>query len=90
MTPDIKQLDVSDLPAPEPLEKVLELLASSAKNEIICMIHRTTPCSLFSILKDRGYAFKVVEKGKQILVYIWNSENECAQNIIEEELKRVQ
>jgi hypothetical protein len=33
-------LDVSELPAPEPLEKVLELISKTSKSEIICMIHR--------------------------------------------------
>lgn len=82
-------IDVSDLPAPEPLEKVLDLLSHSNENDVICMIHRQRPCALFPILKDKGYTYLEVEKNKLINIYIWNSKNKEAPVIVEEDVKSV-
>lgn len=89
MNSDIIYIDVSDLAAPEPLEKILELLAGTQQNDIVCMIHRLTPVPLFNILKTQGYLFSVVEKDIQVKIYIWHPKNLAAQKIIEEETKHV-
>lgn len=86
---NIKYIDVSDLPAPEPLEKTLELLTSSSKFDIICMIHRQPPHLLFDILKERGYLFSIDQKDKQFNIHIWHSENQEALDIINGNKRRV-
>lgn len=90
MINNIIYIDVCDLPAPGPLEKVLELLRRSLKNEIICMIHRQSPYILFNILKERGYDFFLTQNGNLINIYIWHTENKGAPNIIKKEIERVQ
>lgn len=89
MSAEIIYLDVSDLAAPEPLEKVLELLASSHQNDIVCMIHRLNPVPLFNILTLQGYRFSVLEKNNQVKIYIWHAKNLAAEKIIAEEIKHV-
>lgn len=84
MSAEIIYIDVSDLAAPEPLEKVLELLARSQQNDIVCMIHRLTPVPLFNILTAQGYRFSVLEKDNQVKIYIWHAKNLAAEEIIEE------
>lgn len=82
-------LDVSELPAPGPLEKVLALLDSTDKNEIICMIHRQHPCALLPILNERGYASATIEKNNMVHIYIWHLTNLEALGIVEKEMKNV-
>jgi hypothetical protein len=89
MNSTIISLDVSDLPAPEPLQKILELLGRSQKNDIICMIHRQNPCALFPILKERGYSSSLVEDKNLVKVYIWHQDNQAAFEIVQGEIKRV-
>lgn len=89
MSPEIVYIDVSDLAAPEPLEKVLELLARSHQNDIVCMIHRLTPVPLFNILNLQGYRFSVLEKDNRVKIYIWHAKNLTAEKIIAEEIKHV-
>lgn len=91
-----KYLDVSDLPAPEPMEKILELLSSSSNDEIICMIHRQKPLNLFKILNDRSYCYRLVEventhfsKGYKVFIYIWNHENTTAAIAVEKAIESV-
>jgi hypothetical protein len=84
-------LDVSELPAPEPLEKVLELISKTSKSEIICMIHRQHPCALLPLLTERGYSMKTVNsKNNLTYIYIWYSTNLDAENIIDKEITNVQ
>lgn len=80
-------LDVSELPAPGPLEKVLALLDSTDQNEIICMTHRQHPCSLLPILNQRGYTSAAVEKNNLVYIYIWHSKNLEAPATVEKEIK---
>lgn len=93
----IKHLDVSDLPAPEPMEKILSILSSSDEQEIICMTHRQKPLNLFKILDDCGFLYRLVEKGNEqssngyrVKLYIWNPKNNEAAILIEEDIKSVQ
>ena len=88
MSNSIVEIDVRDLPAPGPLEKVLALLAITPRSDIVCMIHRQHPCSLFSFLEDRGYSSSVLDKGNLIYIYIWSTENLEAPLIVEGEIKR--
>lgn len=81
-------LDVSEFPAPEPLEKVLALLSSADQNEIICMTHRQHPCALSPILNERGYSSATVEKNNLIYIYIWHSRNLDALEIVKKEIQK--
>lgn len=89
MNEQIKYIDVSDLPAPEPLEKVLAFLSQSRQDDIICMIHRQNPCMLFDILKARGYSSNVVQDKDRYRIYIWNSMNTSAELLIKKDIGRV-
>lgn len=90
MRNSIKHIDVSDLPAPGPMEKVLALLSESSEQEIICMSHRQKPINLFPILVDRGFCYRLVEKENMIKLYIWNAKNTEARDWVEAEIKSVQ
>ena len=89
MDKKITHVDVRDLPAPEPLNKVLEVIDASLPDDVVCMIHRQNPRLLFDILKQRGLCFKVAEANDQFSIYIWHDSNVCALEIIERDIARV-
>jgi hypothetical protein len=93
MIDQVLYLDVSDLPAPEPLERILSLLEQVATDQIICMIHRQIPYALFPILKKRDYENVFVERSGVVRVFIWYNGNQEAlskvQKIIIEESSHV-
>lgn len=86
MSENFIHIDVSELPAPEPLEKVLALLTKleeAEKDRIICMSHRHEPCALFNILKERNYDFLVDSKLDKIQIFIWHNSNLNAPIIVQ-------
>jgi|GEM_PF-2779098 len=89
MDKNITYVDVRDLPAPEPLNRVLEVLEASSPQDVVCMIHRQNPRLLFDILKQRSLCFKVAEANEQFRIYIWHVTNVAAPEIIEREIARV-
>ena len=89
MNESIIEINVSELPAPEPLNRVLELLKVSKNDVVVCMVHRIKPCVLFDILAERGYASKITEVQNQFMIYIWHTSNDAALEIIEKDINRV-
>lgn len=86
MDKNITYVDVRELPAPEPLNKVLEVIDASLPDVVICMIHRQNPRLLLDILKQRGLCFKVAEANEQFSIYIWHAPNVGALEIIERDI----
>ncbi len=52
-------LDVSALPAPEPLEVVLDALGHLDEGDYLRVLHRREPWPLFPILEERGFAYRL-------------------------------
>jgi uncharacterized protein (DUF2249 family) len=56
-------LDVSDLPAPEPLERALDALDALAPGDRLLLRHRREPFPLYDFLRQMGYRWEVTEHG---------------------------
>jgi hypothetical protein len=68
------RLDVSDLPAPEPFQKILGALEALPAGHYLSVYHRKEPLMIYPTLEKMGYRFHVqpsMQKGFDI--YIWNS-----------------
>ncbi len=89
MDNNITCVDVRDLPAPEPLSRVLEVLDASRPQDVVCMIHRQNPRLLFDILEQRSLCFKVAESNEHFRIYIWHSSNVFAAEIIQRDIASV-
>jgi len=50
-----QELNVSELEAPEPLERILDALADIAEEDWLKVIHRMNPVPMYSIVKGMGY-----------------------------------
>ncbi|MBK5964587.1 hypothetical protein CCR95_10945 [Thiocystis minor] len=54
-----QRLDVSDLPAPEPLERALDALAALPAGDRLLLRHRRQPYPLYDLLGRMGYRWEV-------------------------------
>lgn len=64
--------DVQDLPAPEPMQLVLEAVAKLRTGEYVRMMHRMEPRPLYSVLEDMGFDCQLHLEGEapyEIMIY---------------------
>jgi hypothetical protein len=52
-----RRLDVRELPAPEPLERVIAALENLGAGEVLMVLLRREPWPLFPILADAGFDY---------------------------------
>ncbi len=55
-------LDVSPLPPPEPLEQILNTLATLSPGDQLRVIHRRQPFPLYDLLSQMGYIWETEER----------------------------
>jgi len=66
-----RELDVSRLEPPEPLERVLDALFVLDPGDRLCVIHRREPFPLYDILRRLGHRWETqVEEGRYRIL-IW-------------------
>lgn len=71
---DMKEiiLDVSELPAPEPFEKIMQAVAGLAENEYLRVAHRRQPLLLYKPLQENGFDFHVQKADATAFdIFIW-------------------
>ena len=64
-------IDVRDLPAPEPLEVIVNALGALEMGSYIKMIHRQIPNMLLPILKNNGFKWIIRDLQDEVRVYIY-------------------
>jgi uncharacterized protein (DUF2249 family) len=65
-----RTLDVSDLPAPEPMERILDALADLPPGDRLCVLHRREPYPLYDMLRRMGYRWEVSAEGDRYRILI--------------------
>ncbi|WP_373506598.1 DUF2249 domain-containing protein [Thiocapsa sp.] len=65
-----RTLDVSDLPAPEPMERILDTLADLPLDDRLCVLHRHEPYPLYDILRRMGYRWETSSEGDRYRILI--------------------
>ena len=77
--PDCIYLDVSELPAPEPMQRTLEALAGLPEGKYLHFHHRQYPALLFERLENRGFEEVTLQgNGGTVDVYIWRKGDSLA------------
>lgn len=67
-------MDVRGLEPPEPLERVLEAVATLQPGERVRMIHRREPCLLYPLLEKRGFRYLAEAKSDDLyVILIWRT-----------------
>lgn len=64
--------DVQELPAPEPMQKIMEAVADLQEGEFVRMLHRMEPYPLYSMLDDMGFNHLLYLDGEapyEIMIY---------------------
>lgn len=72
-------LNVSELPAPLPMEMALDALDQLSQGQYIKMIHRMQPHPLYNILFETGYKYKHIMSDDLIEIYIWKATDKIAE-----------
>lgn len=65
-------LDVSDLPAPEPLMKIREAISKNPPPQIVKVKHRQLPMHLPGYLKDKPYDVFAQEQNNEVVIYVFD------------------
>ena len=64
--------DVQELPAPEPMQKILAVVADVGVGEYVRMMHRMEPHPLYAVLEDMGFQHILYLDGEapyEIMIY---------------------
>ena len=69
-----KQLDVSEMAAPEPLVESIRALEDLLQGEWLHLFHRMKPCKLYDFLHSHGY-HSITCEGSTVAceVFIWKA-----------------
>ncbi|MGB1109724.1 MAG: DUF2249 domain-containing protein [Gammaproteobacteria bacterium] len=74
------RLDTSDLPPPEPMERVLDALDGLGTGGWLRMVHRQQPFPLYRMLQDMGYRHRVrVAMPPGFEIAIWHEDDAQAE-----------
>ena len=76
-------LDVSELPVPEPFDRIIQALEVLAKEQYLRVTHRREPLLLYKPLATSGFDFHV-QKGNEhpFEIFIWYKEQNAPQELI--------
>lgn len=84
MTGGPKGRDLRDLPAPEPLELVLAEIERLPRGGHLHVILRHEPAPLFTLLPDRGMAWRCVTRAPgEVHVLLWRAADAAAREVAE-------
>ena len=76
-------LDVSELPAPEPFDRIMQALVVLSKEQYLKVAHRKQPLLLYKPLTKNGYEFHVQKGNEQAFdIFIWQREQQPPQGLI--------
>ncbi len=57
----MQEIDVRDLPPPEPFEIIIKTLKDLDKGDSVKVIHRRIPYPLFEVIEKQGFLFEYSE-----------------------------
>jgi len=65
-------LDVSELEAPEPFERIIAIVRELKSNQYLKVFHRKEPYPLYEVLIENGYCYRVIrEQQADYCILIW-------------------
>ena len=67
-----RDIDVSELEPPEPMERILDALADMSPGDWLKILHRREPFPLYNMLKSMGYCWSTLRgESHPFEIYIW-------------------
>ncbi len=78
-------LDVSDLPPCEPLERVLETVQTLAVGDWLQVLHRQEPFPLYHLLEQGGFSWRTLKGAEHgFEIRIWRTADPAAEKNAQE------
>lgn len=69
------EIDVRDLPPPQPLERILDALADLPAGDRLCIRHRREPHPLYGMLRNMGYRWQTIHHARDDFeILIWEDD----------------
>jgi len=75
LTTSFQYLDVSEYPAPEPMQLTLEAIQNLIPGQFLHLHHRRYPKLLFERLDQRGFAYDIRRDANDCEVFIWRKDD---------------
>ena len=76
-------LDVSELPAPEPFDKIMQALVVLDSDQYLRVVHRKQPLLLYRPLLENGFDFHVQKGRVQAFdIFIWHKQQLAPEGLI--------
>lgn len=76
------ELDVSELPAPEPFEQIMKALMVLSADEYLKVSHRRQPLLLYKPLTENGFKFHVQKGNSHAFdIFIWHQGHEAPEGL---------
>ncbi len=73
-------LDASEMEPPEPMDRILELMAEMGPGEHIRMYHRMEPIPLYAILSQAGFRWRTDRDTHEMYhIFIWRASDTRAE-----------
>lgn len=83
------RLDVSNLPAPEPMELILAATQGLKGGDYLAVSHRREPFPLYSILNEDGFFYRCITGGKVgFIIFVWRSDDAAAEIAVEKRIEQ--
>ena len=70
----VEELDVRDLPPPEPMTATFEHLEALPDGTVLLQVNDRAPKFIYPKLAERGYAHETVETTEAVYTAIWAAE----------------
>jgi len=76
-------LDVSELPAPEPFDRIMQALVTLAETQFLRVAHRKQPLFLYQPLLENNFLFHVQKGQSQVFdIFIWHKHQSPPEGLI--------
>lgn len=83
------RLNVSDLPAPEPMDLILAATQGLKSGDYLTIFHRREPFPLYSILNEEGFFYRAIVGGVAgFIIFVWRSDDAVAELAVDERIAR--
>lgn len=78
-------LDVSELEAPEPFERIIAIVRELTLGQYIKVLHRKEPFPLYDVLTENGFEYCVVQLNQpQFCIFIWLASDQGTANFCQQ------
>ena len=81
------RLNVSGLPAPEPMELILTAVQGLKGGDYLAVSHNREPFPLYSMLNEDGFFYQTIVGEKvNFIIFVWRGDDAAAEIAVEKRI----